>query len=1005
MSSLAVAQDVETVDSVEAQSPVVDVRLECALPRCTKNDWVARVLDVGGVPVGHPVEPLSFDAATLRMMDTGFFEEVVWSVEQELAGPVLVFAATPATLIRKLRVRAGAALGTELRRRVFLRSGEVWTGEALLVSRQAREIVEYFEDRGYFGTTVEIDVERVSDFVVDVIVDVERGRRKTVDRIYVRGHEAMDYEAVSGLLLAELNLMRTFTAERFQKAQDALVRRYRELGFIQARVTFDDYRINDAEDTVDLFLEIREGPAWEISFAGNTVFTERELIEALTFYQTGFVDDAEIENAVNELRALYETVGRFFADVTVSSTGTSEDTRRLYFNIVEREPAEIRGIDFVGASAIDPSVLRAVMETSEYDILSTGGYLQRSRLDRDLGNLVSTYRTLGYLEATVPRVVLVGENQGRDLYLTVHVEEGPQTTVGGIEVSGVPERHIVELEETLLSEGGVTSPFDPARLRAEQAMLLAHLQSRGFAFGTVETRCLLDGEETPCGESRLDVETLSLDRDRATTCSRVQRSGRIVEECLLVAPNPGAVPSSAGGDRQIVIEHVIEEGRAVQFGSVLVGGNFATRRRVIAREMPLATDESYQLTHILEGQARLRQLGLFDSVRVFTIGANADPESGNRSHVVIQVEESSTRFLEHRIALELRATPQSFLFILSNAPTFREINLFGSAKELQLFGSFDMDVLYTSRLADKEFRATAGIRYLARRFYLTRRMRDPWEAQAQLSYSYDLLAIAPAPLSRQLSLDARVREENDRISGLFFELGVQLSRTETLDQSDPLVVNTEFDPALILSLNPRVTLDRRRENPLNPTSGYFLEVELEFADDFVGVLDSERFTKITTRGSGFIPVGSNFVLGLNGRFGAAFGGILSGFQSNAQLVLPLSERYKLGGVTTVRGFADGGISSLDTDQFGGDFVINGNIELRYPFLPQLGLHGAVFMDAGQLMTDFEDLRLDEFRVTTGLGIRWLVADLIPIVVDYGALLGRRPGEGFGRLHLNVGYTF
>lgn len=1004
LSSAAAAQDAEP-ELPGAQGALREVRLECPLPRCSKQEWVARILDVGGVTAGQSVDPQLFDAAVIRLMDTGFFEAVEWTIEEELGRPALTFQATPATLIRKLRVRAGAALGTELRRRVFLRSGEIWTGDAALVARQAREIVEYFEDRGYFGTTVAIDVERVSEFVVDVVVDVERGRRKTVDRIYVRGHEAMNYDTVSGLLLAELNLMRTFTAERFQKAQDALVRRYRELGFIQARVTFDDYRIDDSEDTVDLFLEIREGPAWEIRFAGNTVFTERELIEALTFYQTGFVDDAEIENAVNELRALYETVGRFFADVSVSSSGSSDETRRLYFTIIEREPAEIRGVEFVGASAIDPSELRAVMATSEYDILSTGGYLQRSRLDRDLGNLVSTYRARGYLEATVPRVVLVGENEGRDLYLTVHIEEGPQTTVEAIQVEGVPDVEARALEALLREENILGSPFDPSHLRMEQATLLADLQARGFTFGSVETRCLSDGEEVSCGESRLDLETLSLDRDRATTCDRVQRSGRIVEECLLVTPSPGALPATLGRDRPIVIEHILEEGRAVEFGSVLVGGNFATRRRVIAREMPLSPGEPYRLSQILEGQARLRQLGLFDSVRVFTIGATAEPDSGSRSHVVVQVEESSTRFLEHRIALELRAAPQSVLFILSNAPRFREINLLGRAKELQLFGSFDMDLLYTSRLADKEFRATAGIRYLARRFYLSRRMRDPWEAQTQLSYSYDLLAVAPAPLSRQWNLDARVREENDRISGLFFELGVQLSRTETLDQSDPLVVSTEFEAALVLSLNPRVTLDRRRENPLNPSSGYFLEVELELADDFIGVLDSERFTKVTTRGSGFIPVGDNFVLGLNGRFGAAFGGILSGFQSDAQLVLPLAERYKLGGVTTVRGFADGGVSSLDTDQFGGDFVINGNIELRYPFLPQLGLHGAVFLDAGQLMTDFSDLRADEFRVTTGLGLRWLVADLIPIVVDYGALLGRRPGEGFGRLHLNVGYTF
>ena len=55
-----------------------------------------------------------------------------------------------------------------------LRSGEEWTADASLVRRQATEIVEYFEDSGYFGTTVSIDVDRISEYVVDVIVDVER---------------------------------------------------------------------------------------------------------------------------------------------------------------------------------------------------------------------------------------------------------------------------------------------------------------------------------------------------------------------------------------------------------------------------------------------------------------------------------------------------------------------------------------------------------------------------------------------------------------------------------------------------------------------------------------------------------------------------------------------------------------------------------------------------------------------------------------------------------------
>ena len=86
-------------------------------------------------------------------------------------------------------------------------------------------------------------------------------------------------------------------------------------------------------------------------------------------------------------------------------------------------------------------------------------------------------------------------------------------------------------------------------------------------------------------------------------------------------------------------------------------------------------------------------------------------------------------------------------------------------------------------------------------------------------------------------------------------------------------------------------------------------------------------------------------------------------------------------------------------------VVNGNVELRYPFLQSIDLDGAVFFDVGQLMADLGDFDPGEFRATSGFGLRWVIADLLPLVVDYGAVLGRRPGEGFGRLHLNLGYTF
>jgi len=60
---------------------------------------------------------------------------------------------------------------------------------------------------------------------------------------------------------------------------------------------------------------------------------------------------------------------------------------------------------------------------------------------------------------------------------------------------------------------------------------------------------------------------------------------------------------------------------------------------------------------------------------------------------------------------------------------------------------------------------------------------------------------------------------------------------------------------------------------------------------------------------------------------------------------------------------------------------------------------------GKIARDLDEIRPDGFRASAGFGVRWMIAGIIPLVIDYGAVLGRRPGERFGRLHFNIGYTF
>jgi outer membrane protein insertion porin family len=815
--------------------------------------------------------------------------------------------------------------------------------------------------------------------------------------------ENLTYNELRDTIVGEFSLTRAFTRQRFDRAQDALIDSYRRAGYLQARIVFDAPRFNE-DDTVDLFIEVREGDLWRVEFTGNRLLNDRQLRDSLLFLQTGFIDEEEIRLAARSIKARYETIGHYLAEVTPVQTRDDDGTWALSFDIDEGIASEVRQIDLAGVPDELAAELRPLLATSEYDLVAVGGYLQRSVLDQDISALEAGLQERGYLTGRVSRITIVGENDGRDLHVRFHLDTGPLTVIERIEDTALDDLPPT-VRRQLRTRAG--SPFNVQGFQQDVAIAQNWYRSQGYPWARVTGSCLgSDGTVGECSAPQWPADCrFTVGGATTSSCTMTNRAGDIVEECILVRAAPEC--TATGGIQSERLSLTVERemsGRAT-FGQVFFRGNFRTRSSILRRELPFQPGDPLVFDQILQGQSAIRSLRIFDSVRVQTIWNEPEGTDNNVAHVLVQVEENRTRFIEHRVALESRVTPQSdLLFIFSNEPSFRNVNFLGRAEEFRVAANFDIDTVNPDRISEDEYRAGASVTYLDPRMYFGRLLRDPWELRAEAAWRYDLLAVAPAPLRRTLESSVTVREEFDAIAGLFLEGGVSIRRTSVLDQSDPLVVLTEFEPALILSLTPRLTMERR-DNPLNPTRGWFSQVQLEIADDFVGVLNSARFTKLTSRASGYLPLGAGFVGGVNVRFGAAVGGLSQGFQSPSQFALPLSERFALGGVTSLRGFAQGQISSLSTDEFGGDAVLGANVELRYPFAPDWGVYGATFIDAGQIARDLDELTPDEFRLSTGFGLRVLIADLLPVLVDYGAVLDRRPGEPFGRLHFNIGYTF
>lgn len=276
------------------------------------------------------------------------------------------------------------------------------------------------------------------------------------------------------------------------------------------------------------------------------------------------------------------------------------------------------------------------------------------------------------------------------------------------------------------------------------------------------------------------------------------------------------------------------------------------------------------------------------------------------------------------------------------------------------------------------------------------------------------------------------------------QLGYQLElgRTEAEPAFFCAVFNAcEVESRTFLQKNNRLaaltySMTRTSVNdPLRPTGGTTLRLELRHASTVIGSASSQQFNKGVLDGTWYFTVGKTATRVISHvRVGQVFGS--TSFRGNG--FIPPQERLYAGGPTTVRGFrqnelgpavyivgdttlkeengqtyirAKDGAREERTVPTGGNSLIVGNLEVQMPS-PVLSnlLQWAVFADAGRLWnrgTDLAQTISDEGRkvkVTPGAGVR-IASPFGAIRIDLGYNAYRAPaGAAYFNAPLNADNT-
>ena len=414
------------------------------------------------------------------------------------------------------------------------------------------------------------------------------------------------------------------------------------------------------------------------------------------------------------------------------------------------------------------------------------------------------------------------------------------------------------------------------------------------------------------------------------------------------------------------VHYQLLEGEPVFFGTLNLFGNKKTRDRIILREIMIQTGDPYDDEKILESQKRLNKTGLFSGI-LFDPIRHADHPATQDMNLTVVEQPSLT--LEFGPGYGDREGARGFLEVGHR-------NLFGTGRKI-----------FTRAIVSEQ----------ERQYSLNYKEHHTTPRDMDFTFGGTYFRIPRKSFNEKAlvgTLGGEIQLSSSWKSALFY----QYEDKEISDVTPGVQLTAQDVGRLIIgSINPSLLRDTR-DNLLNPKSGSVFGVTLRTAAKRMG--SEVQMIKITQQGNVFFSRNGKMTLALSARIGIAerFG---------ETQVIPLSERFFLGGRSTVRGYAHQtlgieGETVINGQPTGGNAMLIFNEELRLHLSDRFGI--VFFIDHGNVWRELSNLALHQLKSTSGIGIRYNTP-VGPLRIDRGYKLDREGSESSGEYHFTLGHAF
>ena len=783
----------------------------------------------------------------------------------------------------------------------------------------------------------------------------------------------------------------------------------------------------------------------EIEIKGTSEL-ESSQIMFLIESQVGDILDRKIIR--RDIHAIYKM--KLFEDVQaeVEELDEGESGKKSYLlRYLVKERPRLAEVKLKGVLLVERTVIEEKMTLLQYDPYDP----EKIALNEQI--ILEHYRSEGYPRVSVNSIIETveadAENAGERFRVIFEMNEAPRVYLTDIYVSGTKyyseleiKRFIMSSEIDCVSWANQSGLFREEMINQDLSVITQHYLKKGYI------KVFVDKPEVTLihnpDYSRVDVR-LDISEGDQYFIGKIEVSGdvlgdqEILKEDLLLEEGEIYNPFLQNRDRsgiseiyheqgyafvRVIPETVINEetkivdvnfrvvkGEKAYIGRLEIAGNVETRDHVIRREFEVQEEELFNGKKLLRSQQNINRLGFFQS-GVLLERSPRDQEN-NMLDILARLKETQTGTFQAQLGY-------SDFSGFSGGVTISKGNLLGTGRTLRFSAQF------AEQSVQQKFDAT---------------LIDPRLFDSQVSGS---IFSSRSKLGDSTEFERGIITENNYGFSLGMPLyfrdlrfGTQISALDRLfSASDTDLFKRSVSPSLTYN-----TVN----HPVFPSAGIKTSIRMiQTGTPFGGNIRLREY-QLQYQQFWALNTDNTFILMAKGRLGL--------LQEQGSSPIPSEDRYRLGGIDSVRGHnyynISGPYGSIEqrnniayrviTDELGyqqtktydsrtvglnsselQELKSGGiservfNLELLFPLSQDENsfVRGVLFMDAGNVNAESRQYQLlDEtepeffdMRKSAGFGVR-VITPMGVLRFEYGSKLDKRPSETPDRFEFTVSGLF